>query len=324
MAQAIEKELFREKVARDDSSVYIGNLLIRQRLINEAVLQFAEPFLPPGSQVIDTCAGPEGSWLAAASRGYKWIGNDISFKFAEILGKTGASVVLSDFPHAPFKDKVADGLFFIFALNNICNPRRAFAEAERITKDGGIIVEAEPGLSTWVTKILLHSILSRFPNYLHIDYLNRMRFSSEVKDHFVDKTYSEDEYTDMVLERTIGKTASEVLPLAKSSIFTGTRKYRAHYVFHQAITGLYFKHIAEVSQGAGFKPIKAGIMAAAQISEGWEVASPVEVPTDGWLDQLMKVKNWQRGKDPLIDSFPDSMDTSAKRMVFPVLCLKKE
>ena len=324
MAQAIERELFREKVERDDSSNYVGNLLIRQRLINEAVLQFAKPFLPSGSQVIDACAGPEGSWLAAASRGYKWIGNDISLKFAEILKKTGASVVLSDFPHAPFKDKVTDGLFFIFALNNICNPRMAFAEAERITKDGGIIVEAEPGLSTWVTKILLHSILSRFPSSLHIDYLNRMKFSVGVKDHFVDKPYSEEEYTDLVLERAVGKTATELLPLAESSIRTGTRKYRVHYEFHQAITRLYFEHLSAESQRSGFKLIKAGIMAMAQIPDRWEVSSAVEVSTDSWLDQLMKVKNWRRGKHPLIDNFPVSMDTSAKRMVFPVLCMKKE
>lgn len=324
MTQAIEKELFREKVERDDSSVYVGNLLIRQRLINEAVLQFAEPFLPTGSRVVDACAGPEGSWLAAASRGYKWVGNDISFKFAKILKKTGANVVLSDFPHALFQGKIADGLFFVFALNNICNPRMAFVEAERVTKDGGIIVEAEPGLATWVTKILLHSILSRFPNFQHIDYLNRMKFSSEVEDHFVDKPYSENEYTDLILERTTGKTATELLSLAESSICIGTRKHRVHYGFHQAITRLYFEHISAESQRAGFKLIKAGIMAMAQIPERWEVSSAVEVSTDSWLDQLMKVKNWRRGKHPLIDSFPVSMDTSAKRMVFPVLCMKKE
>lgn len=319
----VEKHLLEEKLARDDAGTYIGDLLVRQRMINEAVVAFTQPFLPTGSRVIDACAGPEGSWLAAVRRGYHWTGNDISSKFASILNRTGAQVVLSDFSNSPFKSNSVDAVFFIFALNNICNSEMAFAEAARITTSKGIIVETEPGLSTWVTKILLHSALSQFPNVKHPDYLSHRKFSQPIEDYFASKPYSETEYTDLILETTIGKRITDMLPFIYEIMKCEPRGWKIPFKFHEAFTKLYFEYVLNKSQEAGFRLIKAGALAITQSSQGWSVSSPVELATNNWLDQLMQIRLWQRGQNSIIDQLPPFMDKSARRIIAPILCMKK-
>ncbi|MBI4036092.1 class I SAM-dependent methyltransferase [Candidatus Daviesbacteria bacterium] len=312
---SVEKYLQDEKIARDDLGTYIGNLLVRQRLVNEAVLEFAQPILPAKSLVIDACAGPEGSWLAAARRGYQWVGNDISVKFAHTLRRTGANVVMSDFPNAPFKDEIADAVFFIFALNNICNPKEAFDEAARITKPGGVIVGAEPGLSTWVTKILFHSVLSPSSK--------RIPFSQEIEKQFADKPYSEMDYTDLLAEKTLGLTTADLATIAQTAASSETKIHRAHYRFHETILKIYFAQVLAKSQNAGFKLEKAGILAIAQSLTEWEVSAPIELTRNQWLDQFMQVRVWKRGQNSPVDQLPPSMDRAARRIIVPILCMKK-
>lgn len=323
MVLDIEKYLFHEKVQRDDASSYIGNLLIRQRLINERTFQFAEPFLPAGSLIIDACAGPEGSFLATTRRGHQWVGNDISHKFAGILKNEGASVVLSDFPNAPFCDRSADAVFFIFALNNICNPKMAFKEAARVTKDDGLAIVTEPGLSIWITKILFHSILSRIADPSVFDYLGKRKFSTEVAAYFADKPFSEHEYADFMLERTIGITANILLPKVKDTIDLTKKHAKAYFGFHETLTETYFENISEQSKQAGFKMVRTGILAVTQVTNGWEVSQIAEVPAENWINQFIQIRKWQRDQTPQLNIFPSSMDKAAKRMVIPILCMQK-
>lgn len=323
MIPDIEGYLFHEKVQRDDASSYIGNLLVRQRLINERTFQFAEPFLPAGSLVIDACAGPEGSFLATTRRGHQWIGNDISHKFAGILKNEGASVVLSDFPNAPFCDRSADAVFFIFALNNICNPKMAFREAARITRNSGLAVVTEPGLSIWITKILFHSILSHTTDPSALNYLKRRKFSAEVEAYFADKPFSEHEYANFMLEGTIGITADILLPKVRDTIDLTKKRAKTYFGFHEALTEAYFENISEQSKQAGFKMVKTGILAVTQTSAGWDVSQVAEIPTESWINQLIQIRKWQRDQTPLLNIFPTSMDRAAKRMVIPILCMKK-
>ena len=324
MSSQVEQSLLQEKIDRDDTGSYIGNLLIRQRLINEAVVKFADPLIPENARVIDACAGPEGSWLASARRGYSWIGNDVSQKFAQILSRTGANVVLSDFSSAPFKDNTADAIFFIFALNNICNPDQTFAEAARITKTKGIVVDTEPGLSIWVTNILLHAAASRYPEEGFSDYIKERPFSEEVLRHFAGKPYTEEEYTDLILRNTVNMGISDLLSIIRENYDSKSGKRRISFKFHEAFTRLYFDHILTSSQQAGFRLVKSGLLAIAQTSSEWSVSPVVKVASDNWLNQLMQTRLWKREKDSIIDQFPAEMDHVAKRMVFPILCMEKQ
>lgn len=321
--ETIERALFREKVARDDSASYIGSLLVRQRLVNETVVSFGQEYLQLGGRVIDACAGPEGSWLASAKRGYEWVGNDICLKFSQILEGTGGKVVLADFAHAPFKEGVADGVFFIFALNNIYNPKAAFSEAFRITHERGVVIETEPGLSAWTSRILLHSLLTKDSN--HEEYLQKRDFSSQVVSYFEEKPYTEHEYTDFIIRQTLGTTRGDLSDIARRSVASGTKKAKAHFRFHEEVTRLYFRNMEQATQQAGFKVVKAGILAIAQGRETgtWEVSHPVQVGTSGWLEQLSMARMWKRNQNPLLNNFPYSMDKVAKRIVVPILCLQK-
>lgn len=319
----IEIALFREKVVRDDAIKYVGDLLIRQRLVNEAVVGFGEEFLAAGSRVIDACAGPEGSWLASAKRGYRWIGNDVCLKFSETLRRTGATVVLSDFSQSPFRDGIVDGIFFIFALNNICNPIAAFHEASRMTNQNGVILEAEPGLSTWISKILLHSLLSESGSCQN--YLQGRSFSSEIEGHFATRSYSEHDYANLVMQQTLGKSREEMASLAQDCVETTAKKSRVDYKFHEEVIKQYFTYLEQCSKQVGFNLAKAGILAIAPIPgrDVWEVSKPVKISTNTWLQDFIQARKWDRRENPVVSQLPTSMDKSPKRMVVPILCFKK-
>lgn len=241
----LQRYLQKEKIARNDAASYIGNQLIRQRLANESIMKFVDGFIPSNGIVLDTCAGPEGSYLAAMRRGYRWVGNDISKRFSETLNQTGANVTLSDFCNAPFRDSSADATLFILALNNICSPEAALSQAKRVTKKGGIIVEAEPGLSSWSGKIIFHSLLSensRLQAKCNIQYKNYDRI---INDQFQDKPYTEKEYVDLLLKNALYSTRQTMLEdldsIFASSHGSKVERTKVFFRFQQHILHQYFE-----------------------------------------------------------------------------------
>lgn len=320
MSIDIERALFQEKVSRDDTTGYCGNLLIRQRLINQAVVQFGERLLPRGSRVIDACAGPEGSLLASSLKGYKWIGNDICVRFGETLSRTGAEVVLSDFAAAPFRDGVADGVFFIFALHNISNPKSALSEAARVTNNNGVVLVADPGISIWESKIILHWLLSKQLNQAD---LNAMGLK-EIANFFAAKPYTEEDYSDFFTQRCLGKAREELLPIALSVMETKVKRDKVYH-FCNKLAQINYVFFEQSVLDAGFKLAKAGILAMVQFAQqtSWEVFGPIEVSENTWLQNLMEIRKWNRATNPFIGRFPETWDHAAKRIVLPIWCFKK-
>lgn len=316
----IEQKLFKEKVERDDTGNYIGALLVRQRLINHAVVKIAEEFLKPGDIVVDACAGPEGSLLAASLHGYSWIGNDISTKFAANLRKSGASrVVISDFSHAPYQDGFADGVFFIFALNNISQPASAIKESARITDKYGVIMIADCGPSKWVANIVLSSLFSKSSSSLG---MNSKVFTYGIPAYFSQKTYSQAEYADFFMENSLGLTRGELYNQALELLHNPTNKVKSFaFRFQELVVQRYFEHIAHSAENAGFSLQKTGILAMTQNGHEWEVSSPIAVSTTNWIEQLM---NTRKNTGEIVNSLPMLRLRADHKIVFPVLCFQKK
>lgn len=320
----LEQAFCAEKQKRDDTSDYIGDLLARQRRVNYEVLAFSREFLPPESLVIDACAGPEGSLLPASLYGYSWIGNEISFRFAGNLKKTGADmVVISDFAQAPFQEGAADGVFFIFAINNILRPAEALAEAGRIVKENGTMVLAGPGPSFWQTNILLSSLLKGKETGLSKRILGD-KCSRGIEQYFGNKPYSEEEYCQFFLEHNLGVT-QERLQEVIEEIFrdngqTRQEEKRISFRFQQEVAALYYLHLVNLAAGEGFEITKVGLMAVARTSptsKDWQVTSPKKVEVESWLELLMETR---KGKTDLL---PPAVFSSQCKLIFPVICFRK-
>jgi ubiquinone/menaquinone biosynthesis C-methylase UbiE len=315
----LENLFFREKQKRDDNSSYIGNLLVRQRQINHKVVSFSSEIIPTGSLVIDACAGPEGSVLASKLYGYDWVGNDISNKFADDLHKTGIDkIVVSDFSRSPFKSEIAQGVYFIFALNNINRPANAIAEAARITKNHGVITIADPGPSLWVSDILLYSLLDNS----HRNCFTGNRYN-ELENYFKNKEYSIESYTDYFLEYVLGAGKGEMNDYVQDFIkkINGTKKSRRSlsFYFQQKVTEKYLEFQQKTADSCGFEPVKIGIMSTAFIGdkEGWQVTEIVPLDKENWLEEIISAR---MSKSDLI---PKSVIKANVRNIFPVVCYQK-
>ena len=312
-----------EKQTRDDTSRYVGELLVRQRLINTQVVSFSQELFARGSTVIDACAGPEGSFLSAALCGYRWTGNEIAYRFARNLKNSGAEqVVISDFADSPFGKEVVDGVFFIFALNNISYPNKALAEAGRVTKQNGGIVIADPGLTFWQTNILLCSVLPEEQTQRMIGH----NCCGKIRKYFEEKPYSLEEYCEFVLRHNLGMTQEElskqVNKIVEENSLSRKREKRIVFYFHQEAVRAYYGNLAQLAIEQGFNIEKVGIMATARLpingTEEWAVASPSVVDHAVWLEELVAAKE---GKTVLI---PSDFLTSPCKLIFPVICFKKK
>lgn len=317
MAESIKHRLLGHNIQRDDASRYIGELLVRQRVVNRTVLDFSQEYLSLGSFVIDACAGPEGSLLPAAIYGYQWLGNEVTQRFASNLAKSGASrVVISDFSQSPYQSKIADAVFFIFALNNINDTPNALAEAARVTHDRGIVVASDPGPTISVARMVTHSLLGAERSPIP---LKGNAFERGVPEFFADKNFTADEYTDYLLERVFGVSRHELRGTALS-IFGAAGKQSSHlYAFHSEIVRHYFNNLQREAQKAGFKLVKSGLTATGKKQSGeWETANPILVDPSDWMDQLLLAR---RNKNS--ETLFDQIGTASTRLVYPILVFSK-
>ena len=324
MAQSIEQDLLREKVARDDTSSYIGNLLVRQRWVNREVFSFSEDFLQPGATVVDACAGPEGSLLTGALHAYHWYGNEISHRFAQNLKATGgeaACVTLADFIHSPYQAEFADAVYFIFAMNNLVQHQETIREAHRITNQRGLIVIADPGPTVWIANIFLKSFCDT--EGLSMPHtLGRGRiFSEEISEFFAQKPYTAEQYVDYLMVHSLGKTREDMTELFYSVLNTSRRKKDISFDFQNALLRVYFEHVVATCQHQSLELQKTGILAMGQDDHGeWIVAEPVSIGQTPWIDDFINTRQW---KGPLVERLPHAIAHSAKRMVVPILCFRR-
>lgn len=316
------ERIFRaEKLSRDDTSHYVGELLIRQRRVNHSVLAFNREFLPTGSLVVDACAGPEGSLLPALHYQYQWVGNEISPRFARNLKRTGAdNVVISDFARPPFGGSIVDGVFFIFALNNINRPGQAIIEAGRITRKNGVIVIADPGPSVWQTNILLSRLI---PEEMAVRFIGAS-CSQELASYFDEKPYSREEYCQFFAQHSLGATDSQLREYVQAVLAKNGQTRRGErsisFYFQQMIAARYYSHLVRQAAGSGFGIRKIGIMTVArprQEGTEWLVNDPIRVKENLWMEALAEAR---KGKGDLV---PPEMVKSQCRLVFPVICLKR-
>jgi SAM-dependent methyltransferase len=314
----IEDSLENEKLHRSDREKYIGELLLRQRIINQEVFSFMKDTLKPDSLIIDACAGPEGSFLAASITDHHWVGNDLSLEFAKVLRDTGAlNVTISDFSKAPFADESAGGVLFVFALNNVCRLRPAISEAVRILKNDGTMVVADSGPSNWIAKIFMLSLLEEGTAGGGI----RKKSAGIIQEYFAGKSYSLDEYTNYCLKHTLGLTREEMADLVSQQDTQGKRRSVFH--FQNLLVRLYFENIHRVAGELGLTLIKVGIMSAGKKRGGnWEVSRPVEVKPDSeWCNTLIQTRSL-RGE--VITKYPPSIVRADTRMTLPILAYKKK
>lgn len=325
MTKEIKQALLREKRERNDQSRYVGELLIRQREINSRVVNFAQEFLGEKARIIDACAGPEGSLLPSTLRGYRWFGNDISYKFAAHLKRTGApNIVISDFADCPYQNASFNGALFIFALNNISRTNKALSEASRLVESGGLTVVSDPGPTMWVTNILLHSLLD---NDRRCSALIRNRvFAVGIPEYFASSEYTESDYADFVVKETLGLTKKDLKKstrqLIREMTIGGKNLKSLPFYFQELIVKTYFDFVHKSAERAGFTLVKAGFMSTAkdQYNE-WPVSEPLQLSTQDWLDKFIWSRRYLRRAKP---NLPEVFYKSSRVITFPILCFRKE
>lgn len=318
------KILLAEQRQRDDLSNYVGALLVRQRVVNHLVLQFAGDLIPPGGTIVDACAGPEGSFVASRLSNHGWVGNDLSHRFARNLKRTGADLVcISDFCDSPLKDGVADAVLFVFALNNVNNPEKALAEAVRVTKPDGSVIIADPGPSMWVSKILAQSVLGQ------MDHVLKGEVYESIPDYFETRPYSQENYANFELAYRLGMTREELQQYAQSTLRSNrneiplSQRERSSfgYGFHVQVVEGYYRNIERLVGNLGLEHAKTGIGLAAQNKhEEWIVCDPIPTLPESWVDDVMSVRQRQNG---LTHQFPIEALKKQRRLFFSILCLTK-
>lgn len=297
-----------EKRHRDDASRYIDTNLVRQRQINEAVFAFADPFFGthPDGLVIDACAGPEGSYLATARRRLRWVGNDISTRFASVLRNTGASVVLSDFANAPYKSESASAVAFIYALENINRPAKAIDEAARILKPGGIAMYCEPGPCWFTASIIAGHISGRNPK--------------AVAEFFSGKEYTQKEFVEFYVQNSLGVELNvfeaDVLVSANPA---KSREVRKHT--YSALMRRYFENIDRSLQRNDLGIMRVGILAAVNVGSNWQVSGVFEVDTPNrWMAELWQARRMQ---GVLSGELSPIAKSSPQKNICPVIIAQK-
>lgn len=314
---SVEVALLREKYQRSDQSEYIDGLLARQRLVNARVVNFSSRYIPRGGLVIDTCAGPEGSILPAALKGYRWVGNDLSVKFAQTLKESLAEeVVLSDFSRSPFKGEIADGIFMTFALNNIDRTVAPLSEANRVLKKGGILVVADPGPSTWVVKILL-SVAADMESGIPIGPKAR----EKVENHFATKDYTKDDYVNFYVVNKLGLTMDEFLNALRGIDSKDTKLFE--FEAARKVKTRYFENLISTAEDNGLLLVDQGIMAMAKTDEkqDWKVSDVLPVSEQDFLKEYFDTLKW-RGETA--EQIGDAYKSASARVVVPVMCFKKD
>ena len=94
--------------------------------------------LPPGATVLDVACGTGDLCRGLARAGYQRVGVDLSPGMLS-HARTNAPLVLADALHAPFRPGCFDGVVSGFALRNVVDLGRLFAELARLTRPGGRI-----------------------------------------------------------------------------------------------------------------------------------------------------------------------------------------
>lgn len=320
----IESYLSSQRVKRNDVGSYVGNLLIRQRLVNETVVAFVEDQIPTKGVVIDACAGPEGSLLAASLRGYQWFGNDISSRFSHNLAQSGAQgkIVLSDFENAPFQSESADAVLFIFALNNFSNPGKAMAEAARVVRPGGIVVEAETGITKAVSNSVLFGLGKRYNSWVISDVINQSKSFNGTRDFFEELPYSPESYAEHVIRGSLGVETDQVVSETRGLLPRFRRSTQMSFFFYEYMQRKYFENIHQAAQRAGLNFVKVGFVAAGETQGSWQVTTPLETTSAQVIEDIV---DWKKSSKRLTNQIPDwdSVASVENRLTFPILCYKK-
>jgi ubiquinone/menaquinone biosynthesis C-methylase UbiE len=102
----------------------------------------------------------------------------------------------------PYPKNEFDYVVYCYAINNVQATPRVFDESSRVLKQGGKILIADPGISRWVSDLVLHSILDELPgqfSWLRDKLATHSRFHEQIPSYFESKEMSSKSYTDVVL-----------------------------------------------------------------------------------------------------------------------------
>lgn len=307
-----ENSLLRAKVARDDVVTYQRSLAARQRTINAHVLDFAADYLPSGALLLDGCAGPEGSKVVAAERGYGWVGADISFASTKALKSSETdNVVLSDATALPFAAKQFDAVLFTYALNNISNHERAVANAARVSSSNGTVMVTDPGPSMSMTNAVIASLVTERP-YPMLD----VQRTIETLRTFAQQPYTVHEYVDTLLASDIGisrVTAHAALHDACDEV----KPRDIRYAMQLTLVEQHFRHLDEVARQEGLERVHTGVCITGLQPDGsWQVSDVLPLQGNDWIGEFMTVR--ERPMD-VFANLPESLTHAKTRISAPVV-----
>lgn len=99
--------------------------------------------LPAGSQVLDLACGTGDLCVELVRGGHQPVGFDLSFGML-VAARTPAPLIHADVLRLPVPDAAADGVTCGFALRNLTELPRFFAELARVLRPGGTLAVTVP------------------------------------------------------------------------------------------------------------------------------------------------------------------------------------
>lgn len=117
-----------------------------QRAVCDSLAEMIAPYLPPASRILD--AGCGTGYFSQTQPQYQAVQLDSALGMAEIAKQQNAPALCADMCALPFANDSFDGYVSSLALQWIATPEKAFAEAKRVLRPGGVVAFATLGPNT--------------------------------------------------------------------------------------------------------------------------------------------------------------------------------
>jgi ubiquinone/menaquinone biosynthesis C-methylase UbiE len=274
--------------ARNDVERYVAEFLMRQRVVNQRVIDWAG-CIKPRDKVFDACAGPEGSLLATKLKLADWIGGEYSINTARHLKQTGGNVFVGDAKAIPLKSASIDCVVYIFALNNVQGSKVALQDASRVLKSGGHVVISDPGVTRWVTDIYLGFLQNQGKLGQELsDLVGKIGKRRDEIREFLNKNpnFKNSEYQANAIQGLFGLGVVDIERLANEIYSDMAKKQNSvkfdefSYKFRQVMNSWYWKNLLNSGMEAGLKVKKVGLLNVDQPVDhsDWKVGPITDIP----------------------------------------------
>ena len=306
--------LDKHKIARDDVAEYQIQVLQRQQIINQRLVDWWE--IKEGDDVLDACCWPEWSSLAVLRKKANWYGNEISQKTYEHLLNLGLNVTHGKAEQLKYDDELFDFSIYCYSINNIQATPRTFQESSRVLKENWSMLVADPWMTKWLTDIILFSLIDSIiddPIGMKDMIKQSPRFNNYIPKYFKSKNFEVDDYAKVLFSWLLGLNKKSLLnefpnifhALQERYVWRRIRIWSISSYFHLYLNAIYWENLVSSAEMTNMKLEKLAFFTCTKSvwSEDWELCDSIDLSLqDVWSLQLrqlftqLQLPNWEHAQ----------------------------